>query len=161
MAKKKEQKDEGQAQKKEIKLSFEQILAMYQQNQQMLEAMVAQERFINNVIAEIDAAQDAIREIKASEKDTNVLVPLGAGVFAYARISDPSAVKLDIGNNYFERMPSAKAIERLEARKAQLSANLKEVLKRKNQAIASLSQLERIIQEAQKKMSQGGTPGVA
>ncbi|MCX8189682.1 MAG: prefoldin subunit alpha [Candidatus Diapherotrites archaeon] len=161
MVKKKEKSSEEQTQKKEIKLSFEQVLAMYQQNQQLLEAALSQESFINNIIAEIDAAQNAIREIKTSEKDTSILVPLGAGVFAYAKISEPESVKLEIGNNYFEKMPSLKAIERLEARKSQLKTNLKEVSKRKMQAITSLSQLEKIIKEAQKKMAQESTPGVA
>lgn len=146
---------------KEIRVSFEQLLAMYQQNQYLLDSLNSQEKLLNNMIMETQASQDAMREIKASEKETNMLVPLGAGVFAYAKINDNSAVKIEIGNNVFERMPIAKAIEKLEERKAQLESNLKALVQRKQQVIASLAQIERIIAEAQRKMQTEKTPGVA
>ncbi|MEM4662457.1 MAG: prefoldin subunit alpha [Candidatus Diapherotrites archaeon] len=165
MAKKKESAEinaeEEKSKKKEIRLTFDQVLGMYQQNKQALESLISQEQLLNTIIAEIEASQDCMRELKAAEKDVNILVPLGAGVFAYAKIVDNTMVKLDIGANYFERMPILKAIERLEARKAQLRANLQEISKRRKQTIASLAQLERLINEAQRKIAEKSTPGVA
>jgi|GEM_PF-2701057 len=146
---------------KQITVSFEQLLAMYQQNQYVLESLLSQEKLLNSMIAETQASQDAMREIKASENQTNILVPLGAGVFTYAKINDNSAVKMEIGNNVFERMPITKAIEKLEERKAQLESNLKALLQRKQQILASLAQIEQILAEAQKKMHAEKTPGVA
>ncbi|MCD6478309.1 MAG: prefoldin subunit alpha [Candidatus Diapherotrites archaeon] len=158
MAKKKK---EAKPKPKEIKLSFDQLLAMYQQQQYLLESLVSQEKLINNLIKEVQAAQDALHEIRSAEKDASLLVPLGSGVFAYTTLADNSAVKVDIGGNVFERMPISKAIEKLEDRKANLRRNLKEVAQKKQRTLASVSQLERIIVEARKKMRETKAQGVA
>jgi prefoldin alpha subunit len=158
MAKKKK---ETKPKPKEIKLSFDQLLAMYQQQQYMLESLASQEKLINNLIREVQAAQDALHEIKSVKSGTSLLVPLGSGVFAYTTLADKSAVKVEIGGNVFERMPISKAIEKLEDRKANLRRNLKEITQKKQRTLASVAQLERIIAEAQKKMRESKAQGVA
>jgi len=158
MAKK---KTAAKPEKKEVTFSLNQLLSMYQQQQYLLESLTSQEKFINNLLQEVQAAQDALDEIKNSDKGTAMLVPLGSGVFTYATLSDKSAVRMDIGNNIFERMPISKAIERLEDKKANLRKNLKDLLVRKQKTMVSVAQLEKIIADAQKKMSEGRVQGVA
>ena len=106
---------------------------------------------IRSLIAELQSTQNALSEIKKVGKDTNILVSLGSVVFASARLSDASEVKVEIGGNVFEQMPIAKALNKIEERKANLEKRLKNIGERKKQAIAFVIQLERLINEAQRK----------
>lgn len=144
-------KKEKKEKRREIKLTFEQLLAIYQQQRALIDSLTNQESMIRSIIAELQSTQDALSEIKKVGKDTNILVSLGSGVFASARLSDASEVKVEIGGNVFEQMPIAKALNKLEERKANLEKRLKNIGERKKQAIAFVIQLERLINEAQRK----------
>ncbi|RLG70247.1 MAG: prefoldin subunit alpha [Candidatus Iainarchaeum archaeon] len=136
---------------KELKLTFEQLIAMHQQQRALIESLANQENLVRNLIRETQATQDALNEIKKTKKLTNILVPLGSGIFAYAKLADTSEVKMEIGGNVFESMPISKAINKLEDRKAGFERNLKQIIERKRKAIALITQLEQLIAEAQRK----------
>lgn len=148
MAKKKMAKENKP---KELRLTFEQLLAMHQQQRALIESLTNQETLVRNLIRETQATQDALNEIKKTKKLTNILVPLGSGIFAHAKLTDTSIVKMEIGGNVFESMPISKAINKLEDRKAGFEKNLKQIVERKQKAIVFMAQLERLIAEAQRK----------
>lgn len=145
---------------KELKVTFEQLIAMHRQQRALIESLANQENLVRNLIRETQATQDALNEIKKTKKLTNILVPLGSGIFAHAKLTDSSIVKMEIGGNVFESMPISKAINRLEDRKAGFEKNLKQIVERKQKAIAFIAQLERLIAEAQRK-AQASMQGVA
>ncbi|MCX6802416.1 MAG: prefoldin subunit alpha [Candidatus Diapherotrites archaeon] len=143
-------------QNKEVRLSPQQLVSLYQNQRALMDNLLQQEAMMQEAAREIIGAEDALKEIDKAEEDANVLVLLGAGVFVEAKVKGKQ-VKSDIGSGVVENATVKKALEHLEIKKKNISANIAKLQKKKQETAAGLARLEGILQQVQKALAKKDT----
>ena len=117
-------------------------------------------QIISQAVAELSLAQKSLTELKDVDKGSNLLVPVGGGVFMGAELGDISNIIVDVGANVSVEMPYDKAVEDVNSRLTEMRDAQNSVQQQLTQIIAQLeshqSMAERISAELQ-----SGRPGAA
>ncbi|MFH0714174.1 MAG: prefoldin subunit alpha [Candidatus Diapherotrites archaeon] len=142
-------------QAKTVQLSGEDLSRMHQAEQGKLQALGERANSIQRILMDQLAAIDALKELK-SEKEGNILVPLGAGTFIEAKVGNVEKVKSSVANNVMVEMEIPKAIEKLEKNSEQTKKELEELQKEQNIVLNNIAGIENIFAAARKQMQQKG-----
>ncbi|MEM0360396.1 MAG: hypothetical protein QXK06_03640 [Candidatus Diapherotrites archaeon] len=144
------------AREREIVLSPQELISLYENQRNILETIVQQESAMLNALSEIAGAEEALKEIEKAGSSPKILVLLGAGVFAEAQVSNKQ-VKSDIGTGILETTEIAKALNHLENKKKNVSANLSALQKKKQEVVAGLTGLEDAMRQMQAALAKKST----
>ncbi len=69
----------------------------FQLIQQQLEQLQQQHALVENQVAQLISLKDALEELKKSSVKSDMLAPLGAGVYAYSSLNENEHVLMNIG----------------------------------------------------------------
>jgi prefoldin alpha subunit len=141
---------------KEIKLSPQQLVSLYQNQRAMMDNLLQQEAMMQSALQEIAAAEDALKEIDKAEAGANILALLGAGVFVEAQVKGKQ-VKSDIGTGIIETTTVKDALAHLEIKKKNVSSNMAGLQKKKQETAVGLARLEQILKQVQGAMAKKNT----
>ena len=83
----------------------------FQMLMQQVSAIQSQLEAISNQVLELNMLVDSLDEIEKTEKGTEILVPLGAGIFTEANISNPKEVIMNVGSKVTVPKTTAEAKE--------------------------------------------------
>ena len=136
---------------KEMKISPEQLITLYQNQRASMDGLLQQEQMMQAAFQEIIGAEEALKEIEASEKSTNVLFLLGSGVFVEAELKEKK-VKSEIGGGVVQKVSIKKALEHLAKKKENIASNLEKLGKRKQETAVGLARMENLLGEFRKAM---------
>lgn len=129
-----------------------QLIAAYQQYQAEYEAVVREMNLTQMAAQGLDNAVAAVESIENSKVDQEILVPIGSGSYAYARISVVDRILLNVGAGVSIEKPTGEAIETLKARKNEVSEGsrkLSEIMTKLQREMGAIqSVLERYEQQA-------------
>ncbi len=136
-----------------------QLLIAYQQYQAEAESLARELGLIQMAADGLDKAISAIGALAKSEVGQDMLVPIGSGSFAYAKLASNEKVVVNVGGGVSLEKPADEAVEILRARRAAIGENSKKI----NEALARIEQemvriqaaLERLERELQKGRSEG------
>ncbi|MDH7597821.1 MAG: prefoldin subunit alpha [Methanothrix sp.] len=137
-----------------------QLIVAYQQYQAEAESLVRELGLIQMTAEGLDRAISAIGALSKAAEGQEMLVPIGSGSFAYAKLSSKDKVVVNVGGGVSMEKPAGEAMEMLRARRNAISESSKKI----NEALAKIEQemariqaaLERLERELQK---QGGSEG--
>lgn len=65
---------------------------------QQINAVQNQLQTINQQVIELNMLVDSLDEVGKTEKGTEILVPLGAGIFTQASLSNPNEIIMNVGS---------------------------------------------------------------
>ena len=85
-------------------VEFQMMQQQLQQVQQQIQKLDAQVEELNNVII-------ALEDFKKMKTGAEMLVPLASGIFAYAELKDPAAVRVNVGSNVSVKKSIADTME--------------------------------------------------
>jgi prefoldin alpha subunit len=146
--------------RKEVKVSAQQLIETYRSDQLKLDNIQRRQQSLQQILNEMLVAYEAIEEIKKAKKDENVMVSLGAGVYAEAKIAKTNSFKSSLAGNVLVDNPASKVLselkEGIEKAKKDLAAVQLEGRKTEQniQGIATLLQQgQRAVQQASKDTS--------
>ncbi|GEM_PF-5106943 len=76
-----------------------QDILLFQQYQNQLELISQQVTLIDNLILEYERAKETLQEIGNTEKDKEILIPVGGDTFVFGALKDKTKVITGIGGN--------------------------------------------------------------
>ncbi len=138
---------------REIKISPEQLLSLYQNQRASMDALVQQEQALLAAEREVVGAEEALKELSNASQPARSLFLLGAGVFAEGELKGEK-VKSDIGGNVLQEVSIKKALEQLAERKKNISSSLLNIRKRKQEVAVGLARMEVMLEHYKNVMSQ-------
>jgi prefoldin alpha subunit len=113
--------------KKQIKITGQQLLDTYKGDQAKLEALQGRWQSLQQILMEMTAAKDSVKEIARAKDGENILVSLGAGVFAEAKIANTKKVKTSLAGSVLVDEGTEKAETGLEKEMEKVKKDLAQV----------------------------------
>lgn len=83
---------------------------------QQLAAVEQQRELLLDLLGDARRALSSLEHIAKAKEGDEVLMPLGAGAFAHARLAPPERVIANLGASIHAEIPVADAVERMRAR---------------------------------------------
>ena len=112
-----------------------------------LEALVKQQEVIQVAIEEHVKARETVKNLAEQEPGNEVMVPIGADSYIYARTSETKDVVVGAGSTVSVQRTAQEAEKILDSRIEELSQTFKKVAERVAQADAAIQQLSAKIEE--------------
>jgi len=128
------------------KKEIEEKYVLYQLLQYNLEQMKQQYNTLNNQLVEIEGTMNAVSDIEKAES-RDVLVPIGSGAYAYAKLSDNKNLLFNVGANVMIKKDTASIKELLEKKKSEVIRLMEETEKSMNEMAEKINE---VVQELQK-----------
>ena len=72
-------------------------LALIEQYKEQMNTLEMQSQYVQTAIMDYNKAKITLENLKSTEKDKEILLPIGGSTFLNATLKDPSNVLLDIG----------------------------------------------------------------
>jgi prefoldin alpha subunit len=137
--------------KKEVTLTGPQVKALFERDRAKFEALRRKHASLQQMLFETVTALDALKNVKASDKDEKLKVLLGAGVYAEATLTDRENVEIVLAGNTLLKKTVDRALVDLEASKKDLEEEIRELANEENRLARELSGLSNVIGQAQQK----------
>ena len=154
---------EGGAAGREKQAEVQSLLLRLRQYQAQAEATLRQLNVVNQAIEEINRAVETIKYMKNLQNGDELIVPIGAGSFIYATLSDTNKVIVGIGGGISAEKSPDDAIKHLERRREELQktqqelTNLMQRIEMEAQRIQA--RLQEIAERASSETSAASTTG--
>ena len=126
------------------------MLDQYKLYESQLASILEQVQNIEKTLADFDLAGETLENLKRADKDSEILVPIGADSFVSARLSDTENVLVGIGSGVIVKKPVEDSKKLIEKTAKNLQKNLEQfsILAKKVQE--KMSELAPKIQESGK-----------
>jgi len=127
-----------------------------------LNQMASQAEILQNSLKEIDKALSTLTGLRENKEEAEILVPVGAGCFIYAKVIDVNTALIPIGRDIAARLPLEKGIAKLEERKKEVSELLDKTTKevaRLNKEVGQLQQYVEVLYRQQMSKDSHGDGG--
>ncbi|MCX6798987.1 MAG: prefoldin subunit alpha [Candidatus Diapherotrites archaeon] len=151
------------AEEKTVRLTGEQLLNAYRNEQARVEMLQKREQSVQQLLAEFAAAIDALKEIGGIGAENSVLVPLGAGVYAEARIADTKKVKSSLAGSVLLDKSAKETLQQLEEQRKNVEQESGKLVQEMRRTVQNLKNLGAILDEATKRSNEmrkgAGTQG--
>ena len=112
---------------RERQAEVQSLLLRLRQYQAQAEATLQQLNIVNQAIDELNRAIDTIKYLKNLQNGDELIVPIGAGSFIYATLSDINKVIVGIGGGISAEKRPDDAIKHLERRREELQKTQQEL----------------------------------
>ncbi|MBN1897016.1 MAG: prefoldin subunit alpha [Candidatus Aenigmarchaeota archaeon] len=96
-------------------------LMLFQSFQAQLEELANHGTNVEARNIELEAAEDALNDIKKTKDNSEILVPLGAGCYGYGKLADRDNFMVEIGAGLAEKKNLQGAIEAIKLKKNEIS----------------------------------------
>ena len=138
--------------KKEVTLTGHQIKALFERDRAKFDHLRRRHAQTQQMLMETVTAADALKNVKASDKNEKLKVLLGAGVYAEASLTDKEAVEVVLAGGTLLKKPIDQAIRDLESRTKDLEEQIREIAKEETRLANQLTGLSNVITSANKKV---------
>ncbi len=105
---------------------FRRVVSELRQTQQNIEALQERIEMIKTSIEEIEKTKETLEGLDDVESDTEIMVPIGSGVFVPAEIKNPENVLSEIGADLVAERAPEEVIKMLDKRKSDLKDSREE-----------------------------------
>lgn len=137
------------AEQKEIKLSPQQVVQMYNQQREQLASFQNIRNNISQNLMETLTAIESLNEIKKSERGNNIKTAVGSGVYLNLKVDSVDKVTMFFGPNSSKEMSVAKAAKKLEERKKNLDKDLENISKEELILLKNIQGIEGMLRQMQ------------
>jgi prefoldin alpha subunit len=140
--------------KKEIRLSEQQLMDSYRNEQAKMDFLQRRMQEMQQVLNEIVTAAEAVKELRKTKKEENILVSLGAGIYAEAKIGGTGKVKTSLAGNVLLDEESEAAEKKLQAEREKVEASIRETFNEQQATMQNIQNFENIFRQVRQKMSE-------
>ncbi len=140
--------------KKQVKLTGQQVLQAYGAEQAKLQVVQQRRQSLQQLMGETIAGEQSLKEVEKSSKDQKIMVSLGAGVYAEAKLESNKNVKTGLGGGVLINTTVEKALKELAKRKEEIQKDLDAVQQEETVVLQNLNNLGLAIESARKKAQQ-------
>jgi len=103
-------------------------LALIEQYKEQLNNLEMQSSYIQSAILDYNKAKITLENLKKTEKEKDVLVPIGGSTFINANLKNPSNVLFDIGAGVIVEKKADDAIKKIDKKIEELQKTQEKVL---------------------------------
>lgn len=100
------------------------IIEQYKEQMSSLEMQIS---YVQSAILDYNKAKFTIEQLSKTEKNSEILLPIGGSSFIYAKISNTSSVLFDIGAGIITEKQNSDAITRIDKRIENLEKNQEKI----------------------------------
>ena len=130
----------------EIAKELQEKFVLYQFLNQRLEEIKQHATIIQHRMMEIETSKIALTEMKTAKSESEILVPLGSGIYAFGRNSSSQKVLVDLGAGIIAKKTIDEATDFMEKKKKEIEDAV-QILQ--SEANAITSKLQEIVPELQ------------
>lgn len=138
----------------EMKINFQQIMSMIQNERQSLQALERQLAELQAMLEETLTTKAALRELAKQKKTADTLIHLGTGIYVKSEIAEPGAVFMTLGGAVVTKTTIDGATAALNNREKEVRQQLQESSEQRHKASQNLQELTRAVQETQAAQAQ-------
>lgn len=142
--------------KKQIKLTEDQLLNAFANERSNMEAMQASLSNAENNMREIFAATDALNTIKKAKENEKIIVPLGSGIFIDASLESNQNAKSSLAGGVVVNVAIEEALKQLLERKQETEKTIGEMHKELERISTNLNSIGSMIRTIEHKKSEQG-----
>lgn len=132
--------------KKTVELSQNQAMTLLRNEQTRLEAMEREFLQFRAAWEETLKAKEAVTAIQKTKPNESIMIPLGAGIFAAASLSDNQNVQTTLAGGVLKKDSTSEALQKLENRQKEIEQQLNSLQKELEQTAANVNNLSNVIQ---------------
>ncbi|MCK5547888.1 MAG: prefoldin subunit alpha [Thermoplasmata archaeon] len=121
------------------------LAASFEQNRAQLETIIRQEEMLRMSLEDYMRAKETMTRLKDCKDDSELLIPIGANNFVFARLGDKRKVIQSAGSDIAVEGTVDEAMERVESR-------ITEISKARDQVGQKHAELESVVQQASIKL---------
>ncbi|MEW6294681.1 MAG: hypothetical protein AB1467_00070 [Candidatus Diapherotrites archaeon] len=136
-------------QAKQVKLSGEQIVALFQEEKAKLDSISMQINSVQTALTEVLFAEESLKELSKEGFEGPILVNLGSGVFIEGAVSNAKKLKKSLPGNVVLDVSPEEVSEELKKRKENAQKTLELLLRDRERIYSNLNNLSRIINAVQ------------
>ncbi len=140
---------EAPKQPQRVRVSGQQIMEAFGQERERMETIQLRLQNMDRLMLEVRGSMEALKAIQSAEKDGNVLIPLGAGIFTEANLVNKK-VKKGLTANVFVEDDIESVLKGLQKELNTAEEGRKSVEKEFNASATNLRALEQILMQAEK-----------
>ena len=133
--------------RRKVELTDQQVTQIYEASRNTLESLNARRRELFNARNEIEITLLAIEEISSSKKGEKLMVPVGAGIYLDAELSDSDGFRMNLPGGIFKKVNSAAAKAELGKRREDLMKNIAEIDKEMEKALQDVNKWGKIVRD--------------
>lgn len=127
---------------------LQQKVLMYRILQSHLEQIRKEAELIERKYVEVEATRQFLEDLKNSTADTEILLPVGNGMFAKGKLTDRKLL-MDIGAGILSRKAAADAESSVQSAKAEIEATVKKLNTEMQETVRKLNEIIPEIQRMQ------------
>lgn len=91
-------------------------MALIEQYKEQMNSLEMQISYVQAAILDYNKARFTIEQLSKTEKNSEILLPIGGSSYIYAKISNPSSVLFDVGAGIITEKQNNDAIEKIQKR---------------------------------------------
>lgn len=127
--------------------AIQEKLTEFQLLKQEIEQIQQQTQIINQQLQEFKKIKLSLDEIKKTKQATKILVPLGAGIYVHASLTNPQDVMMNVGSDVSVPKKIPEAMKLIDSQVEELKNILVEFETQSQQAMMKAASLQAEIQE--------------
>ncbi|HWQ18365.1 MAG TPA: prefoldin subunit alpha [Methanotrichaceae archaeon] len=135
------------------------LLAAYQQYEAQAQAIVRELGLVQMTMQGLDAAVKAVEAMESAQEGQDILVPIGSGSFAHAKLASKERVLLNVGAGITIEKNTAEAKESLTARKADVTAGSKKLSDALARVDQEMQKIQAVLSKYEEQAGGAGSEG--
>ena len=136
---------------KEVKLTGNQVRALYERDQAKFNALRQRMMQVQQLAMDNNNAIETLKKVKTSDKNENMKILLGAGVYAEVTLADKENVETVLAGNTLLKKTVEQAIKDLEERRQSLNDQIKQLANEEQRLARELSGLGNVLNQVKQK----------
>ena len=146
--------------KKQVKLNQQQLMDAYSNERAKLDASQQKQRGLQNALSEILTTQETLKEMEKAKKDESVLVSLGSGIYAEAKMGALKEVKTSLPANIMLDSSLENAQKKLKEEKQKVEKALIATTKDTQITMQNVQNFEKVFAQMRQANAQQATPPI-
>lgn len=139
---------------KEVEITAQQLIETYRADQAKMDFLQKRQQSLLQIVTEMNTALDSIKEIRKAKEEEIIMVSLGAGIFAEAKIANVKKVKSSLAGNILIDSQPEKVLEELQEAMDKAKKELETVQLEMQKTSQNMQGVATILQESQKAVQQ-------
>lgn len=136
------------------------LLAVYQQYEAQAQAIVRELGLVQMTLQGLDGAVKAVEAMETAQEGQDILMPIGSGSFAYAKLASKERVLLNVGAGITIEKNTAEAKEALTARKAEVTAGSKKLSDALSKIDQEMQKIQSVLSKYEEQAGSAGSEGL-
>ncbi|GEM_PF-5382426 len=130
-----------------VRLNFQQVVLMLQQERASLEAVQIRTENFRRMLEDTLIAKEAIDAIQKTSKDQKLMVSLGAGVYCDATLENNNEVKVTLAGGVIKNASIPEALGALNDRQKEAETELKKLSEDQGKLMTNLNSLTQLARQ--------------